>query len=225
MDVIRTGIIRAYIGDLWRRPVIASGARNWRCSTSHPTISSRRCCTADHWPRESTRRRHCCTASRIGAKHGGTRWTGINGAHSGDAAQLIRRYAHCISCNVTRVEERIARNCSEAIRRTHIGVANLVATMRPIRPPASTSTRRLARARFSRAVVVRIVDIGVVVNIVYCGDVRDPRIGDVDAVEVASAHAIPRNERLTEPKRTPAVAVPATEAEAYTPARPAEPSN
>src|SRR5207247_10318792 len=97
----------------------------------------------------------------------------------------------------------------EPVQRVHVCVVNLV--VMPSTVPA--------RVAFSTWVAI---DESVVVNVRYV-DIRDPGIGDVDAIEIAATHSIPRNERLTESKRAPSVAIATAEAESQTPARPAEP--
>jgi len=73
------------------------------------------------------------------------------------------------------------------------------------------------------AVPRAIVQVVVVINIVDVRDVGNPGVGDVHAIEVAAACAIPRNERLTEPQRAPAKAPTETESEVDAPSRPAKP--
>src|SRR5262249_19216614 len=62
----------------------------------------------------------------------------------------------------------------------------------------------------------------IVVNVLNV-NVRNPRIGDVHAIEVTESSVIPRNEGLAESKRTPAKASAKTEAEVNSPARSTEP--
>src|SRR5215469_12656667 len=64
----------------------------------------------------------------------------------------------------------------------------------------------------------------VVVNVPNV-NVGDPRIGNVHAIEVTKARAIPRDEWLSESKRTPTKASAKTEPEVNSPARPTEPCN
>src|SRR5439155_18189285 len=85
----------------------------------------------------------------------------------------------------------------------------------------STVPARIATSAASTRVVV---DIRIVVNLRYI-DVGYPRIGDVDAVEIAAAHSVPRNERLTEAQWAPSVAIATTESNSKTPSRASEPRN
>src|SRR5260370_42492659 len=109
----------------------------------------------------------------------------------------------------------------------HIGVANLLATVRTVR--ASTGWRRLARFPRLPGLSRMIVDVGVVVDVCNVRDIGDARVRDVHVVEVITAHAIPRNEGLTEaqsaPSHSPAVAssITSAKADARAPSPPAKP--
>jgi hypothetical protein len=55
-----------------------------------------------------------------------------------------------------------------------------------------------------------------VVDVVNVRDVCDARVGDIHAIEITAAYAIPRNVSFTETQRAPAKAAPETNANAPT---------
>jgi hypothetical protein len=129
-----------------------------------------------------------------------------------DSRQLIGSNPHCISGDWTGVHQRVARNRSESVWRVHVGIANVVVD--PIPSIAVSATANRLRM---------IVDVGVVIDIRNVRYVGDMRIGDVDAVEISPAHAVPRDEWLAVAKRAPSVS--AAKTNAHAPARATEPGD
>src|SRR5262249_8695316 len=129
---------------------------------------------------------------------------------------LSRRDSDRVPRHVARIHQRVTGDCGESVLYSHVGITDLVVPA--IR--ATTTTRMSTLARM--VVDVRLVDICVVADLRYV-DVLSARVRDVYTVKVAAAHAIPRNERFTETKRAPAIAVAATETKAHAPSWSSEP--
>jgi len=111
--------------------------------------------------------------------------------------KFASRYAHGGRMHRARVDQSIPRYGNGSIWRPQIGIGDM-------------------RVEVSAPVIVEVI-------IRNVRDIHDARIADVHVTEIAAAHAIPRVERLTPPKRAPSEAAAKTKSEVDAPSRAAKP--